>query len=241
MGRYAWDMGLDYSATRLSLIDGLTRSRTTTGAFGPKRVASHAILLTQLKNGSRVSEARDAVDAWAKDGKREHQVRARKEGSVRKCDQCGRAYSKRARVNTVERHFTQSGHQPKFTELPSAETRTMIVPAEVSEEDRAVVRQGLDTGVTAKSVVNFSRRHLGFNTHSLRYANTTHQGLPRDQGGLGREPQVIAKIQHRKNLNLVVDYFSQKVADALLREDVRVVIATPKEKRPVGVGGLTEE
>jgi len=239
MGRYAWDMGLDYSATRLILIDGLARARSTTGVFGPKRVASQAILLTQLKNGSRISEARDAVDAWARDGSREHQVRARKEGSVRKCDQCGRTYSKRARVNTVERHFAQSGHQPKFTELPSADTRTMIVPAEVGDADRVAVRRGLESGVTAKSLVNFSRRHLGFNTHSLRYANTTHQGLPREQGGLGREPQVIAKIQHRKNLNLVVDYFSQKVADALLREDARVVLASPRQETMVG--GSTEE
>jgi hypothetical protein len=221
MGRYAWDMGLDYSAARLSLIDALTKARSTTGAFGAKRVASHAVLLTQLMNGSRVSEARDAVAAWSMDGVREHQVRARKEGSVRRCDACGRAYAKRARVNTVERHFEQSGHPPKFTETPSAETRTMIVPNEVGDVDRAAVRAALDGGVTSKSLVNFSRRHLGFNTHSLRYANTTHQGLPRDQGGLGREPQVIAKIQHRKNLNLVVDYFSQKTADALLREDTR--------------------
>ena len=110
------------------------------------------------------------------------------------------------------------------------------------EEDRAAVGQGLDGGVTAKSLVNFSRRHLGFNTHSLRYANTTHQGLPREQGGLGREPQVIAKIQHRKNLNLVVDYFSQKVADALLREDARVVVAAPRRQTSVGeVAGSAEE
>ena len=124
-------------------------------------------------------------------------------------------------MNTVERHFVQSGHLPKFTELPSSETRTMIVPAEVQETDREPVKGALEGGVTSKSLVNFSRRHLGFNTHALRYANTTHQGLPRDQGGLGRSPQVIAKIQHRKNLNLVVDYFSQKTADALLREDTR--------------------
>jgi hypothetical protein len=221
MGRYAWDMGLDYRTAQQRLVDGLVNSRSDAGAFRAKRVGSYAILLTQLKNGSRISEARDAVHAWAADGSREHQVRARKEGSVRRCDQCGRTYSKRARVNTVERHFAQSGHAPKFTELPSAESRTMIVPAEVEETDREAVRRALESGVTARSMVNFSRRHLGFNTHSLRYANTTHQGLPRDQGGLGREPQVIAKIQHRKNLNLVVDYFSQKTADALLREDAK--------------------
>jgi len=223
MGRYAWDMGLDYAAARLTLVDGLAKARSTTGAFGAKRVASHAILLTQLMNGSRISEARDAVDAWSGDGAREHQVRARKEGSVRRCDECGKTFAKRARVNTVERHFAQTGHAARFTELPSAETRTMIVPAEVEESDRTAVRAALNRGVTPKSLVNFSRRHLGFNTHSLRYANTTHQGLPREQGGLGREPQVIAKIQHRKNLNLVVDYFSQKAADALLREDTRGV------------------
>jgi hypothetical protein len=231
MGRYAWDMGVDYSAARLSLIDGLNRARSTTGTFGAKRVASHAILLTQLKNGSRISEARDAVDSWAKDGSREHQVRARKEGSIKRCDECGRTYSKRARVNTVERHFSQTGHAPKFTELPSAETRTMVVPGEVEDADRLAIEKALGGGVSVKSLVNFSRRHLGFNTHSLRYANTTHQGLPRDQGGLGREPQVIAKIQHRKNLNLVVDYFSQKVADALLREDTRVAVAPPQHPR----------
>ena len=228
MGRYAWDMGLDYDAAQHSLVEGLTHARSMTGSFGSKRVASHAILLTQLKNGSRISEARDAVEAWARDGVREHQVRARKEGSVRRCDECGRTYSKRARVNTVERHFAQSGHRPEYTELPSAETRTMIVPGEVEEGDRGAVREALAGGVSAKSLVNFSRRHLGFNTHSLRYANTTHQGLPREQGGLGREPQVIAKIQHRKNLNLVVDYFSQKAADALLREDTKVVLGGPR-------------
>ncbi len=237
MGRYAWDMGVDYNAARLSLVAGLAKARSTTGVFGAKRVASYAILLTQLKNGSRVSEARDAVDAWAKDGAREHQVRARKEGSLRRCDECGRTYSKRARVNTVERHFAQTGHAAEFTELPSADTRTMIVPAEVEDADLGAVRAALGDGVTAKSMVNFSRRHLGFNTHSLRYANTTHQGLPREQGGLGRSPQVIAKIQHRKNLNLVVDYFSQKVADTLLREDARFSTAQAQQ----GKGTEVEE
>lgn len=239
MGRYAWDMGVDYDAARLSLVDGLAKARSTTGAFGAKRAASYATLLTQLKNGSRISEARDAVDAWAKDGAREHQVRARKEGSLRRCDECGRTYSKRARVNTVERHFAQTGHAAEFTELPSADTRTMIVPAEVGDADRDRVRAALGSGVTAKSMVNFSRRHLGFNTHSLRYANTTHQGLPREQGGLGREPQVIAKIQHRKNLNLVVDYFSQKVADALLREDTRFTVAHARRRESMDAQDVT--
>jgi len=220
-GRWAWDAGLDFDSTRSVLVASFAASRLKTGYFEDKKVGSYAVLLTQLDNGSRISEARDAVEMWSLDGVREHEVRVRKEGGKRRCDTCGNEFPTRAKVNTIQRHFEKTGHPPNATMVLGTLTRLMKIPSEIMEEDLVVIRQVLKSGLSVKSLVNFSVRNAGFSTHALRYANTTHMGLPKEKGGLGLNTQIIAKVQGRKNVNLVVDYFEKKDADAVLREMVK--------------------
>jgi len=68
----SWDRGVEFEALKARLESLMRRSKTD------KEYAYAAILLTQLLNGSRVSEAVDAVLAFARSGERRVKVRVRK-------------------------------------------------------------------------------------------------------------------------------------------------------------------
>jgi len=80
--RGTWDLGLDYARAYRVL---LARIREHRGRAAWSRYCYAIVLLVQLRNGSRVSEAVDAVVEMARAGKREVRVRVRKrrDGAVR--------------------------------------------------------------------------------------------------------------------------------------------------------------
>jgi len=73
-----WDKGLDYEKTKKLLMQRLKELRLVFGIRSGRALAYTCALLTQLRNGSRVSEAVDAVRLWVTQKKREVEVRVRK-------------------------------------------------------------------------------------------------------------------------------------------------------------------
>ena len=74
---YAWDRGLNFRAERRRLVK-LIKSEGMGSSRSVRRVAYFSVLLIQLSNGLRISEAVDAALAWAGSGRREVRVAVRK-------------------------------------------------------------------------------------------------------------------------------------------------------------------
>jgi len=67
-----WDLGLDYEAFNKKLVRFMRVAREHFPSLTwQRRYVYCVVLLTQLRNGSRISEAIEAVKAWAETGRRE--------------------------------------------------------------------------------------------------------------------------------------------------------------------------
>jgi integrase len=177
MPLFDWDRGLDFAETRTRLVGLLDHERPMcSDDLNPKKRLTHySILLIQLVNGARISEAFDANRGWGENGDREQEVRVRK--------------------------------RRKDVEL-----RLVMIPPELQDGDRPYLLEALDRGLTIGATKTFAIDALGFNTHSLRYAQITE--LARK----GMAPQLIAKVTHHKTLNFILSYTQQKEANKALRE-----------------------
>lgn len=174
--RYFWDKKLDFAKTRESLVAKLVEERQKDDDDPmPLRHRFYlSCLLVQLVNGSRVSEAHDAVWQWAESGERDISVRVRKQ-----------------RKNPDE--------------------RKMLIPPEIEMKDVSIIQDEGDR-LTIDALKKFAKRTFGWNTHALRYSQITQlsdQGVPL---------HVIAKVTHHRNVNFLVDYTNQVVADKKLKE-----------------------
>ena len=77
----SWDRGLDYESTKRLLVERVRGLRGVRGVRARRALAYTCVLLFQLRNGSRVSEAVDALKAWVSTRKREVEVPVRKHRS----------------------------------------------------------------------------------------------------------------------------------------------------------------
>lgn len=77
----SWDRGLDYEGTKRLLLERIRGLRGVRGVRARRALAYTCVLLFQLRNGSRVSEAVDALRAWVSTRKREVEVPVRKHRS----------------------------------------------------------------------------------------------------------------------------------------------------------------
>jgi len=73
-----WDQGLDYEATYKMLIKGLEEARNKPGVKALKRRLYLVVLLTQLRNGSRIGEAIDFIHQVSQDFKKKGFIRVEK-------------------------------------------------------------------------------------------------------------------------------------------------------------------
>ncbi len=80
MKQFTWDRGLDFGETRTRLLEKLQslRPEIEDSIYAETKVAQTATLLIQLVNGSRVSEAFDAMNNWANNNLREQEIKVRK-------------------------------------------------------------------------------------------------------------------------------------------------------------------
>jgi len=76
---YAWDLGLNFKEIRIKLLQEIDKCRKyINDKIYRKRLLYLVVLYTQLMNGSRVSEASEAVLIWLKLSVREIKVKVRK-------------------------------------------------------------------------------------------------------------------------------------------------------------------
>lgn len=213
--KFAWDKQLDFDQAKLMIESEIEKARLLApkDAKSRARLASLSVMLVQQLNGSRVSEAYDAVLGWSGDGVREQKVVVRKHR--RRC-LCNHSYRKHLLVGKERAECRSEGcgcigytPDPKDVEL-----RLMIVPPFVRQEDREFVRMALKNKTTIDAVIEFSRRNMAFNTHSLRYAFISKQA--RDNV----PAQTVAKMTHHKKLDYIIDYTQQQVADDVLRQEI---------------------
>jgi Phage integrase family. len=76
--RGTWDQGLDYEKTKRLLVEKIKQVRGAKGVRARCALAYTCVLLFQLRNGSRVSEAVDAVKRMGENQKKEVEVPVRK-------------------------------------------------------------------------------------------------------------------------------------------------------------------
>lgn len=181
-----WDRQIDFKETYKLLVRHLKILREKKTYRNQKNlrktggIAKTIILLTQLRNLSRISEAHDAVTRWVGEDLKDRRVQVK----VRKQERKGK--------------------------LREAETRDVIIPVEVTEEDRMLM-QPIIGHVTVQGCKDYAADHFPFNTHSLRYAGVSYLG--RD---LKQPAQIIAKITKHRSLDNIIKYTSQRVADEVL-------------------------
>jgi len=154
---------VDYEKTRRKL-EKMIKTETNT-----KKKVEYQILLIQLVNGSRLSEAYEGYYTWTKNPKT-HEVHVR----VRK------------KKKTVY--------------------RTIYIPE---------VIEPINITVHPNSIMRTSRRDLGVNTHSLRYAFITYLGTKHHL-----PPQVIAKLTKHSKPDLIEYYTHELVAKEIHRKIV---------------------
>jgi site-specific recombinase XerD len=78
-----WDLGLDYEEWYRTFVDDLHKYRNKRGIRAQRRFTYISILLLQLRNGCRVSEAYDAFKGFVDSGEREIRLTAGKGGTER--------------------------------------------------------------------------------------------------------------------------------------------------------------
>jgi len=93
--------------------------------------------------------------------------------------------------------------------------RLIVFPSEILEQDFDTCRQLIVKGKDAvRAYVNrWLREKLGINCHSLRYAFITYM-LKK-----GVSPAIIASITKHRNLNMILKYVQEKVAEQELLEN----------------------
>jgi len=189
--RFAWDQGLDYERTYKMLVKELEKTRRKQGVRALARRTYLIVLLTQLRNGSRVREAIDAVIEFYKRKKNVVEVKVQKK---KKED-----YRKMVLPKEVTRE-----------DLEIAGPRLMAL-IEKYENREDLSDQEKRNRITA-TVSSWAKKELGINTHSLRYSFITYL-LKK-----GYSPTIIAKMTHHSKLDMILSYTQQKTADQILEE-----------------------
>ena len=92
--------------------------------------------------------------------------------------------------------------------------RLMIIPKEVrkSKQLKEWILNSEYMDLT-DAVIQFSRRHLNWNTHALRYAFISDMSED-------TQPQVIAKLTGQKSLDMILRYTSTRKGEQKLRERI---------------------
>ena len=188
---YAWDQGLDYERTYKMLVKELEKTRKKEGVRALARRTYLVVLLTQLRNGSRVREAIDAVIEFYKQKKKVVEVRVEKKKKEE--------FRKMVLPKEVTREDLEIAGPRLMALIEKYESRE-----DLSEKEKK-------NRITA-TISTWAKKSLGINTHSLRYAFITYL-LKK-----GYSPTIIAKMTHHSKLDMILSYTQQKTADQILEE-----------------------
>lgn len=143
-----WDLSLDYPTLLDNVKGNIERLRS---AQAWKELAYNAMILTQLSNESRVSEAQEAVLKWAT-GSSDREVRVR-----------------------TRKRFDQ---EERLIIIPSAMLEEDRATISQFKDDftRMILVKGKEA-LYCSPLRQYARRAYGINTHSLRYAGITDLGV----------------------------------------------------------------
>jgi hypothetical protein len=224
--KHRWDRGVDYHEAKNLIVAQLQQDRSEClpdalggeDPFAPVRIAYSTVALVQLCNGSRASEALDAVGMWARQApQREFNVRVRK---YRPRCACGhKKLGKQGHeVNRGKCKFAAKSGEPcpclSYRPDPEdVELRPLGIPEQCVPADAAWVIKAIDAGhFTEHGYTDYVRRTFGWNSHSLRYSKVSR--LVKD----GKTAEQIASMTHHKNAAIIRDYTSDEVGLRLMRE-----------------------
>ena len=185
----SWDLGLDYQQTYNMLLKELKKARNQNGTRSLARRAYLAVLLTKLRNGSRLREAVDAVIEFYKQKKKVVEVRVQKKKKEE--------YRKMVMPKELK---------PGDIKI-AAEKLIALIEKYENKED--LTDEEKKNRVTA-TISAWAKKYLKIKTHCLRYAYITQLVKK------GYNPAVIAKITHHSKLERILDYTQQKIADEIL-------------------------
>lgn len=148
--KFAWDKGLKYDEAKRMLLDIIDKLRNKANKRRFRRDLLYAIvLLMQLRNGSRILEAVNAVKNFAENN------------YVRE----GNRYITKVRVLKKKKEEYRELIYPEFLAFK-------ILRELIEYQD---IRELLNNPIKLKwRIQKFSERHLKVNTHSLRYARITY-------------------------------------------------------------------
>ena len=114
-------------------------------------------------------------------------------------------------------NFMETGSR-EYTMLSrkGGDKRVLYIPPEIRDSDRPFIRLVCENR-TVKDVSLlvrvYANRHLGINTHSLRYAAITYLGS-------FMQPQFVAKITGHTKVQRIVEYLQFRTAKEILRDHV---------------------
>jgi integrase len=135
-----WDRGLDYEEAYGRILRTLSKNKRHTKCYD-------AVLLLQLRNGARISEALRAFLEYMR-------------GSAK--------YHPRSRKLVVTVHVAKKKRP---------EERLIVIPEELGDVDLSECRELLEKGdlfALKRRIEQYARDKYNFNTHSLRYAFITY-------------------------------------------------------------------
>ena len=159
------------------------------GSHNARKIVYLAILLIQLRNGSRISEAIEALLKFLEEGKREVFVMVRK-----------RKREVEHRKMIIPQEIAKS-HFEKDVEV----YKLIEEIGENFREDPKRIKK------VVERISNWCRRHLGYSTHALRHAFITYYTKQ------GVAPQVLAKITKHKRIDHIITYTYESIGEELLK------------------------
>ena len=214
-----WNQELDYDERRAALkteFEAEKKKFHEAGWFSRDPIYL-AVLLTQLVNSSRISEAYEGVKLWVQTGERFQTVRARKHGKTLKCLQCTPRLVWKTRgkgKKLAEVHTLETGHKLEEDYVDSP--RKIGIPDEIADSDREPLAAIWDDHASADAVRMFAYNKLNHNTASLRNAGISK--MP----DYGVPVQVGIKITGHANVEQFVKYQEQRQADQALAKMMKV-------------------
>lgn len=156
------------------------------------------IAMTQLINGSRISEACYAVRGFAD------------------ADEPCKKISVVVKIAKSESVKYKKGTKETYT--TKARYRSMRLPTKWITIDFDIVKDylaNIDNDNLKKRVLDYLLKHHDCNTHSLRYAFINHM-LYHEK----KEPSIVAKFVGHSNLDQIVRYTQRKESDKIFEMDL---------------------
>lgn len=190
-----WDSGVSYDICKARIVRAIEVNQQN-----PSRLVKCYVYAIQLRNGSRISEATDALKDFYK-GIKEIEVLVRKK----------KKWKTHRDEKTYKLEFVLNDKGKKIR--LADDYREMLWPEFIDKPDfKDKDIQNEVRELSKKQAQDSCRKIINVNSHSLRYARIT------ELSDKGVNDSVIAKITHHSDLKFIMKYQQEKVAKRINRE-----------------------